>query len=266
MKKKLVGWEEAILKVLEKHNGKATLKEIYNDVPKLIQETKAKNIEHNIRGYLRRLKTVKSSIKQIGLSTYAFTDYQAENNLFEQITNKSISKETDAGTDWKAKLEKAKVHSFIQGCLIELGNFNGYQTYTPDKNAVFNGVKLSELIDFPSLPKFTYNDIMKIVDRIDVIWLKDRFPIRTFDVENSTDFSKALLRAYQLRFFKAKFILVADISKKDIFENRVNMEPFVKIKKNVYFQSYDDVYQLYKSAALNNKLNKKSKIFYGNYG
>ena len=64
MKKKKIGWEDLILEVIENHNGVATLKELYTEVHKSVVRSKAKNLQHNIRAYLRRLKK-KESIKQV---------------------------------------------------------------------------------------------------------------------------------------------------------------------------------------------------------
>ncbi len=64
MPKKKSVWEIAILKVLDKHNGIATLKNFYEEVPSQIEKTRTTDAKHDIRGYLRRLKNVKKEIKQ----------------------------------------------------------------------------------------------------------------------------------------------------------------------------------------------------------
>lgn len=249
------GWEKAIIKVLESKNGIATLKDFYKEVPILIQETKAKNFEHNIRGYLTRLKTQKKLIKQIGLSSYSLIDVKVENNLFEEV------KKDEFETEFLNDFPKENIHNYMEGFLIELGNFKGYQTYTPDKNVIFNGKKLSEITDYQILPDFTYKEIIESVKQIDVLWILEGFPYRTFDIEHSTDFTKAFLRAYQLRYFKTKFILVADHEKKNIFEKRVKMQPFCNCKESFLFNSYKDIFELYKNTVLNYELSSASGIF-----
>ncbi|MBW1615131.1 MAG: hypothetical protein JRJ49_01095 [Deltaproteobacteria bacterium] len=52
-------WEKAILAIFEKYNGIVTLKNLYQDVPLILNETVATDIPHNIRAYLRKLKQKK---------------------------------------------------------------------------------------------------------------------------------------------------------------------------------------------------------------
>ncbi|MBU4321116.1 MAG: hypothetical protein KJ739_08530 [Nitrospinae bacterium] len=124
-------WENAIFRVLEKHNGIATLKFFYEEVPPQIEKTKTTDANHDIRGYLRRLKNVKKKIKQIGLSTYALLYVKADDVIYEDIQKK----------DFDVKffnLPKEKIHNYVEGMLIEIGNLKNYQTYTPDKNIIFS--------------------------------------------------------------------------------------------------------------------------------
>ena len=228
MKKKKIGWEDLILEVIENHNGVATLKELYTEVHKSVVHSKAKNLQHNIRAYLRRLKK-KESIKQVGISTYALQKLKIKNNTYENILNQTID------TSEFLSIPKNKVHGYIEGMLIEIGNLKGFDTYTPDKNIIFNGKSLLELSTHKKIPVFTYSDKLKKIEKIDVIWFQDGFPIKTFDVEHSTDFTQALVRSYQLEHFKTECFMIADKRKEKIFQDRIQMKPFNKIKKNIKF-------------------------------
>lgn len=254
MPKKTSVWEKAILNVLEKHSGIATLKKFYEEVPPQIEKTRTTDARHDIRGYLRRLKNVKKEIKQVGLSTYALLNVKAENVLYEHIQDKEFEKEFFG-------LPKNQIHDYVEGMLIEIGNLKNYQTYTPDKNVIFNGEPLSELAAYNEIPKFTYQDILNTVKQIDVIWFKDRFPYLTFDVEFSTQISMALVRANDLRNFKATFYVVAEKSKENLFRTKVNASAFQGIKDDVKFITIKSVFKDYKNLVLENKHKERSLIF-----
>ena len=250
-----IGWEKAILKVFEQKGGVVTLQDLYKEIPILIEKTLSIDINHTIRAYLRRLKQNKKLIKQIGLSTYALVDVHYQNSLYENIKSEEYEKV------FFGEIPKEEIHGYIEGMLVELGNFSDYNTYTPDKNVIFNGKRLSDLVYYQNIPKFSYPDILKKTRHIDVIWFQEGFPIKTFDVEHSTDFSKALLRAYQLKYFNVKFFLVSDENKKKIFEDRINLKPFINISKITNFISYKEVYDIYRVSAIHNEKTSESFIF-----
>ena len=254
MPKKKSVWEIAILKVLNKHNGIATLKNFYEEVPSQIEKTRTTDAKHDIRGYLRRLKNVKKEIKQIGLSTYALLNVQAENDIYENIQNKNFEKDFFG-------LPKNQIHDYVEGMLVEIGNLKNYQTYTPDKNVIFNGQPLSELVTYDEIPKFTYQDILNMIKQIDVIWFKDRFPHLTFDIEFSTQISMALVRANEMKNFKTTFYVVADESKEGLFKTKVNISTFNGIKDETKFITIKSVFDDYKNLVLENRNKERSLIF-----
>lgn len=247
-------WEKAILSVFETQGGIVTLRDLYSQVPPLIQNTLSEDTAHTIRAYLRRLKKTKGLIKQIGLSTYAFAETSHAESFYEQVVEQRLS-----AKDLNS-IPKERLHGYMGGMLIELGNLNDYETYTPDRNPFFNGKRLGELITYQAMPEFTYPTIIDKTKTIDVIWFKEGFPAKTFDVENSTDFTKALLRAYQLKSFRTKFFMVADNDKKAIYVDRVSTRPFDSIKHDVQFISYEQVYELYQSTATASRQMKRSVI------
>lgn len=254
MPKKKSAWEVAILKVLEKHNGIATLKNFYEEVPPQIEKTKTTDAKHDIRGFLRRLKNVKKQIRQIGLSTYALLDVKVENDIYENIQNRDFE-------NFFWRLPQNQIHGYVEGMLVEIGNLKNYQTYTPDKNIVFNGETLSDLMTCEEFPQFTYQDILSVVKQIDVIWFKDRFPYLTFEVEFSTQISMALVRANELRNFKTNFYIVADESKENLFKTKVNVSTFQEIKNDTKFITIKSVFDDYKNLVLENKQKDRSLIF-----
>ena len=247
-------WENAIFRVLEKHNGIATLKNFYEEVPPQIEKTKTTDANHDIRGYLRRLKNVKKKIKQIGLSTYALLDVKSNDVIYEDIQKKDFE-------DKFFNLPKGKIHNYVEGMLIEIGNLKNYQTYTPDKNIIFNGQQLGDLVTYNVIPNFTYSDILNVVKQIDVIWFKDRFPYITFDVEFSTQISTALVRANELKNFNTHFYVVANESKENLFKTKISALTFQSIKGNTKFITIKSVFGDYKNLVLENKNKERSLIF-----
>jgi len=248
-------WEEAILQVFENRKDIVTLKDLYNDVPLYLDGTISFNIPHNIRSYLTRLKQQKGRIKQIGLSQYALIDTKYENRFYEEINENTIF------DDFLKKIPKEIIHTYIEGMLIEIGYLSGFQTYTPDFYKIFNGKYLSELADYTEIPKFTYEDCLTDIKEIDVIWFKDGFPVKTFDVENSTRFSMALQRVYELRYFKTNFYMVANQLKERDFIKKAEKSIFKEVKDNTNFVSYNETFELYKNAVVSNSILKSSKIF-----
>ena len=253
MMNKKVGWEKAITEALNKYNGVCTLKELYREVPKLIASSHSKDPAHNIRAYLRRLKN-KDLIKQIGLSTYALKKQDYEEHFYESVLEANVTEK-----DFLA-LPSNKIHGRVEGMLVEIGNMRGFETYTPDKNVIFNGKKLSELISYQKVPAFTYLDRIKKIEQIDVLWFKDGYPVKTFDVETSTDFTKALVRCYQLKYFTTECFMIADEKKRNIFENRITTSPFNQIKKKVKCIANTSVFKDYQNILRYNKSKSNSMI------
>ena len=247
-------WEEAILWVLNQKGGVASLHDFYTDVSALLTQTQARDLAHNVRAYLRRLKQ-KSLIKQVGLSLYALCDVSPENPFYETALSESDVERA------LSSIPKNAVHGFIEGMLIDLGNFIGTETYTPDKHIVFNGKPLNELCSQRRLPNFTYKEIVESTAMIDVIWLKDGFPIKTFDVEQTTDFKSALLRAYQLRYFNTQFFVVAPEQRRESYQKRLLLKPFSEIRHAVSFLSYQEVYDAYRNMMHIKPTMKNNRIF-----
>lgn len=247
-------WELAILEVLEKHKGIATLEILYKEVPKLIKNTKTTSPEHDIRGYLYRLKKKKREIEQIGLSTYKLSRTNAENVIYQDIQN-------DDFEDTFFNLPENEIHGYVEGMLIEIGNLKKYETYTPDKNVIFNGEKLGNLALLTDIPNFTYPKIINKAKMIDVIWFQNGFPSITFDVEKSTDFSKALLRASEIQNFRTTYYMVALDKKEKQFKDRIDMVSFEKIKSFVRFITIKSVFDDYKNFVVNTKHKSHSLMY-----
>lgn len=250
----VVQWEPAILAVVEKLGGSATLKELYLNVPQLKSVSHDAKSDHIIRAYLRRMTRVSHKLKKIGIGTYAVPNFKLEQAPEVMLAE---SKQGGAGVAG----ERPYVHSQIEGMLLELGNIYGYLTYTADPSAIFNGKTLDKFSTLEAVPAFTTPALVSIVGKIDVVWFRKRalvtMPKHTFDVELTTDFSKALHRAYQLRDFKASFYLVSAEEKLSQFQKKVNTDPYTAISDRFYFRSFEEIASLYESAAKHSSLMDK---------
>lgn len=141
--------------------------------------------------------------------------------------------------------EEEITHTGIEGLLIELGNFLGYDTYTVDSSKVYKDKTLGELMKLAALPRFTEDRILNTAKEIDVIWFENGFPIYAFEVEHTTDFAKGLQRLYQLRYFSTKFFLVATKDRESKFETEIKKDPYFSIKERFSFLPYEDLTALY---------------------
>lgn len=246
MAKKNLMWEEAILAVVEKYGGSATLKELYQTIPSIKEVPLHKDWKKIVRAFLRRLVRIKGMLKKTGLGIYSLSGVEIHPTVYEEIKRGKSEKEILKNIPEEIK------HGHIEGMLIELGNIYNFLTYTADPNDIFNEKKLSALTSLDELPEFSSKELMEVAKEIDVIWFKKRAlliaPKHTFDVEKSTDFTKALHRAYQLQDFKANFYFVAPIFKENQFNKRINTEPYQSLKGYFFYRSFEDVTALYKSA------------------
>ena len=146
-------------------------------------------------------------------------------------------------------------HGYYQGLLVEIGKFRHQTTYVPaqDKNRLFIGQKLSEITDTTDIPAFTYDNLLKRARTVDVIWFNERsMPSAFYEVEHTTDIKNSLSKFYELQDFQAGFYIVANISRKKEFEDKLHVSMFSAIENRVKFIDY------YKVATMHEGLSKVS--------
>ena len=178
---------EAIERVMVDNGGAASLDIIYNNICRYYPTAKdSKDWEAGIRGVLYREIRNCRRFKKIGLSIYAISDYQEEQR--PKLSN------------------PIRMHSYIEGICLELGNFNDYLTYTADPSAIYrDNLKLSDFATIHVMPEFSYKGIINEAKRIDVIWFNKKghaFPKRVFEVVDSIGtLNSAFNRSLQLKNF-----------------------------------------------------------------
>ncbi len=228
---------EAIKKVMEDNNGIASWAIIYKEIEKYYPNIKAsQEWEAGIRGVLYRELKQGKMFKKVGLSLFALQDYQEE--TFEEIKEKPI-----------------RMHSFMEGICIEIGNFLKLDTYTADPSATYNNVVLSDMTTMYSVPNFTYSEIVDTVKRIDVLWFNQKgfkFPKRAIEIVDSIGtLEPALKRTLQLLEFNlTSFILVDNKNIKKV-NKELNKEPYRRIREKYIIKSYDEILSIYRNPIAN---------------
>ena len=236
---------EAIKKVLEDNNGTATLAEIYNNIEKYYPEAKSsEQWEAGIRGVLYREIREKKGFKKIGLSIYALNDYKAEKKPQEK--------------------DKIRMHSFIEGICLELGNFKDFQTYTADSSVLYrDNIHLNQIATMKELPLFSYPEIIQEAKRIDVIWFNAKgykFPQKVFEVVDSIGtLNGAFNRSLQLQDFRTEFFIVAPEKHRAKYNQTIDLAPYNINKERFTVINYEEITELYENTAKVNKL--ESKLF-----
>lgn len=170
---------------------------------------------------------------KIWYGVYALTDYLSQ-----------LPKQKEAKTE-KEKLEK--MHSRIQWMLIEIWNMNGFDTYTPDVNGIFENKEIWKLTTLKKVPAFTYENIIESSIRfVDVIWFNERgFPAKLIEVENSTDFRAGFIKMNEIQDFRTDFLFIAPESRRVKFEIEKWKSAFSNIKDRCIFETYEYVEKWY---------------------
>ena len=227
------------------NGGTASLNVIYDNITKYYPTAKSSNEwEAGIRGVLYREIRNNRRFKKIGLSIYALADYTEEQKPDEKDT--------------------IRMHSYIEGICLELGNFNKYLTYTADPSATYrDNIRLSNIATLQDIPTFSYEGILHEAKRIDVIWFNSRgyaFPKKVFEVVDSIGtLNGAFNRSLQLQNFLTEFYIVAPEKHHDKYLQTIDLEIYQPQKDRFKFVNYEDIMDLYETTAKKSKL--ESKLF-----
>lgn len=234
---------EAIAKVMEENGGVASLDIIYKNIIKYYPSAKkSKEWAAGIRGVLYRELKNNRRFKKIGLSIYALSDYQEEQK--PDVTN------------------KVRMHSYIEGICIELGNLDNYFTYTADPSAIYRDhLQLRDFTTMPNIPNFSYKNIVDEAKYIDVIWFNRQgfaFPQRVFEVVDSiSTLNGAFNRSLQLQNFNTKFTIVAPERHRNKYEHVLELEIYQLQKDRFKFVNYDEIIDFYETSVKKNGMEMK---------
>ena len=227
MRQEQMTYSEAVEKVLLANNYVAPLRKIYKEIVNyrpLTGQTPFKTIQERVQRDPR--------FTRIGLGIYALTDYLDK----LPISPKPQSKEQ----------EKEQTHYSIQGMLLEIGNMEGFDTYSPNKNAIFDNKPLLQIMTLSEFPNFTYPNIIQSVRFIDVLWFNDRgFPKFAFEVEITPQFRNSLLKFSELSDFYTTFYVIAEAENQDKYRREISKSVFGGIRERCLFKTCDQVRDMY---------------------
>jgi hypothetical protein len=230
---------EAISKVLEDNNGIANWNIIYSQIEKYYPNIKSSNQwEAGIRGVLYRAINENKIFKQIGIGLFALQDFKEEK--FEEVIESN---------------DPIRMHSFMEGVCIEIGNFLKLKTFTADPSAKYNQLSLSNISILKNIPNFTYSDIVNTTKKIDVLWFNEQgyqFPKRAIEIVDSIGtLEKALSRTSQLFDFNLPFYILS--KKEDVakINKTLNNQLYSKVKNRYIVRDYDSIMNIYKNTIQN---------------
>lgn len=220
---------EAVMLALKQNGGYATLGQLYQTAPKIPGSQWGTKTPF---ASIRRIVQTHKEFFKIRPGLWALTSEKARVlQLFDQEQTIS-SKQGDYS------------HYFFQGLLVDVGNMLGHKTHVPaqDKNRLFGEKKLREVATIAKLYEFTYPEILRHAQTIDVIWMNSRrYPDSFFEVEHSTPFTNSLVKFTEFQDFTVKFYIVADDHRRPEFESKISPGQFAPIKARVKFLSYATV-------------------------
>jgi len=242
---KQYSWVAAIKKVMEDSNGVASLQMLYENIGKYRDYSHYKNDsdwQAALRGHLYREIKNNRNFRRIGLAIYALQDYREEAK--------------------PKKEEKERMHSYMQGICLELGNFEGYDTYTADPSSVFReNILLGDLATLKEIPPFTYEKILEDCKRIDALWFNKKgfaFPKRAFEVVHSVGtLTEAFTRMFQIREFMVNFFIIGSQEIRRRFDVKSGRDPYSAVKEQYHFLNYDQIIEFYDVAVKHGQLKRE---------
>jgi hypothetical protein len=230
---------EAVILAMKQNGGYATLGQLYQAVPKIPDCTWT-------------TKTPFASIRRIVQEHDEF--FKVRPGLWALTSEKDKVLRLFSAKTTQAR-EREYSHYFFQGLVVEIGNLKGFETFVPsqDKNRPYANQKLGSIASLSRLHEFTFSDILRKAQSIDVSWFNDRrFPNSFFEIEHSTDIYNSLLKYVEFQDFRTNFYIVADNQRRAEFESKISQSAFAPIKPFVKFWDYDSVVDLHTKATANN--------------
>lgn len=237
---------EAVILTLERLGGFATLGQLNQETLKIrdcVWKTKTPFAS------IRRIVQLDKNIYKIKPGLYGLLKYKKTNEERGIVSDTSRNKSSKEVIEFN--------HSYYQGLLVTIGNLKGLKTFVPnqDKNKMFINNLLGEVRTLTSLPKFSYDIFVSRSSTIDVIWFNERvMPHTFFEVEHSTNIQNSLLKFNDLQDFSSRMIIVADISRKNEYENKIRYSSFKDIIGRIKFLDYEGLNKQYEQVLEQQKI------------
>jgi hypothetical protein len=224
---------EAVERVMRENGGYATLKTLYQHAP-------------HVEGSEWGTKTPNASIRRIVQNREKF--FKTRPGLWAlRDSREELPEHVFTETAPEEKQDQYN-HWYFQGLLAEVGNARRAETWVPsqDKNRGFLDQKLADVRSLGTLPEFGYSKLVQRARTVDVLWFNERrMPDTLFEVEFSTDFQNSLHKFLDLQDYYARFVIVADETRKSQFQKRLNQTGFEPIRDRVDFLNFEAVSELH---------------------
>lgn len=232
---------EAVILALEKLEGIATLGQLNQETMKVkecVWKTKTPFAS------IRRIVQLDKNIYKIKPGLYGLLKYKKENEAKGIIAETAKNKNSTEVIEFN--------HSYYQGLLLTVGNLKGLKTFVPnqDKNKKFIDRSLGDLRTLDILPAFSFPNLIQRSSTIDVIWFNERkMPHSFFEIEHSTDIQNSLLKFNDLQDFYSRMVIVATISRKNEYENKIKYSSFKNLIEHnrVKFLDYEALNKQYEN-------------------
>jgi len=240
---------EAVIKAMEQNGGYATLGLLYQKALK-------------VKGVEWKTKTPFASIRRIVQDPRFF--FKIKPGLWAL---KGWEKRLPAEMKPAKKPRPSELqfdHTYYQGLVVQIGNLKRFETFVPaqDKNRRFLAKEtLGSLASLTALYPFSYPNIIRRANTIDVIWFNTRrMPSSIFEIEHSTNIKDSLIKFVELQDFRIEMFIIAPPTRKRQFQDTITLSAFEPIKNFVRFLSYPQLSQLhsrvFKLKALEDKIYK----------
>jgi len=169
--------------------------------------------------------------------------------------------------NFKEKDEK-KTHNLYIYALANLAKLNGYKVWIGKKeqSQKFNNIKLYDLCNYDELPLLGIkDDVKKIIQQIDIMWFENDQPIAAFEIENTTNVQRGILRFVNLikkePDISSKLYLVAPKKRENKVKSELGNPVFIGeplyLEKKVKYLLYLDIEKIYKDLQEENRIKFK---------
>jgi hypothetical protein len=232
-------WKDVVVEALQHYGGEASLKEITEFA---LKDPKAKTnttVREKVRQVVRAYSVFET--KEEGSGRYRLVSEEETADLARQAATKRVTNE-------------------IQGKLLYIGRVNNYETFAPADDRSkrrFGGERLERLVtvrDLSSHRRFSKDEI-KMIERIDVLWLRemdgDLMPDYAFEVEHATKVLAGLNRLNTIpRWLPTRLIIVGEDDKqKRRYDGYLNDRTFRPHANRFEFKYFEEIRKLFETSA-----------------
>lgn len=98
----------------------------------------------------------------------------------------------------RSRKPMSKKHWEVILNLLKIGKGHGFDTYTAHKSRIFRGTRLGSIATIDDISPYVQPDRLKVVSKIDVLWLETDVIRYCFEVVITTDLRVAALRLSQV--------------------------------------------------------------------